>query len=263
MCGTRAGKHGRLSKPASYTHTTHDDSCSHKTYTQEQSFHTSGNAFPTSTKKIPIVIVILVVVLINIAVAFFPIARRAFEDMTSKVPAYPDVVVNEPSASEPRHAVRVTTDISSEPETVDSAPVLNYLVVEGDWTVPSPTALSVTLSALDDGSYTLACDGYKEQGWIWLWQNAAEEALHRVDYPPEQYDSYTLCLEGVTTDATIQSSYPPALDERIDDIMYGEDERNMWMLLYQHKESGARYLDPFGQNTYGMLADEPSEMSAR
>lgn len=92
---------------------------------------------------------------------------------------------------------------------------------------------------IEDGTGT-----YDETGYTWCVYNYPEEELYDDNYPPDQYDSLTLCL---TMD---NSGYDGAQPERYD----GRQEigADLWLMAYVDRATGLLTLqDVDGTNIFG------------
>lgn len=99
-------------------------------------------------------------------------------------------------------------------------------------TLDDGSTLKLWIDEYDD--YTLAIEDetgtYDENGYTWCVYNYPEEELYDDAYPPEQYDSLTLCL---TMD---EHHYDGAQYERYDDRI--EQGSDLWLVVYVDRTTG-------------------------
>lgn len=85
----------------------------------------------------------------------------------------------------------------------------------------------------EDDNYTLMIEGdtgvYDETGYTWCVYNYPEEKLYDDSYPPEQYDSLTLCLTAE------QTGYDGSQPERYETR---RDSADLWLIVYVDRTTG-------------------------
>lgn len=119
------------------------------------------------------------------------------------------------------------------------------------------STIAISVEEGEMGDYTLTVqDGtgiYTENGYTWCSYNYPEEAVYDEDYPPYQYDCFTLSLSAEGYSYEGRSSIPEryALDE------YGE----RWFFLYYAPETGEVVLEDMDES--GLFgADESVSFAA-
>ena len=243
ICGARAGSRGRLGaepKRASRARGTAPERESRVEY-QSAKARPAGRRARTSAKPIQenrkknkgrvIIVVIIIVVLVNLLPSIISVASEvwdnftySFDSLTGSSDAYTDTYDDD--------LVYVPgEDYSYDPD--------NYRFVRADLQTLTGGRAAAELEPGEMGDYVLTVqDGtgtYTENGYTWCSYNYPEELSYDENFPPDQYDCFTLSLSAEAYFYSDGSAVPEryALDE------YGE----RWFLLYYAPESGVVVLE--------------------
>ncbi|WP_031476232.1 hypothetical protein [Agathobaculum desmolans] len=255
ICGARAGSRGRLAEPRRSTRPVREKpkKKQHQTFTKDwTSAGKKPSAAPTNGKRksggkaiaIGGILLLLLNILPNLLSLFVDMVDGAIYALSSSV--------EEPVADEPYEE-----DIMYEPGVEYPYDPDHYAFIYAalsDVTGSRATGVLVDGSTLElqagEGfmsDYTLTIrreDGiYQEMGYSWASYNYPEEQIYSEAYPPEQYDSFSLCLtsEEASFDGGIM---PSDYDMRLEDD-------DLWLHVYREKDSGIVVLEDIADS--GML----------
>ncbi|MDY3618248.1 zinc ribbon domain-containing protein [Agathobaculum sp.] len=239
MCGTRAGARGRLSVPryTDGTHTSHTkDTCTHQTYAQkytDKSKRASSSAGSKGQAKKAAGAVLTIVIALS---ALLP---AAFEYISNRAYDVSHWAQDLPQGGASAQATPAPEDDGS------SDLIWANSVFGGGGVISLPDGGEFTLSIDEDDTYVLTRDDewhYTERGEAWCWWNDPEDGLYPQSdsFPPEEYDSFTVCLaiSGIEQYGVIPE--PEAIDAHAE---MGE----MWLLAHCSKINGHIVLE----NWYG------------
>lgn len=125
-------------------------------------------------------------------------------------------------------------------------------------TLSDGTVLNLWVDTDGGDGYRMELDDstgvYDERGYYWCVYNFPEEKIYDDNYPPEQYDSLTLCLTAEETEYS-GNIYSERYDERL------ERSADLWLLVYVERETGLLTLQDmaetgfFGADTFVSLAN--------
>lgn len=236
ICGTRAGAGKRASVPryTSYMHDTHTkEDCTHQTFTRK--FTTAKRTPPVKAtrpaggapdgKKAGKWIGVAIAVLILLA-DILPLGLEYVQGKLDDGRYYTAAA----DAPEPDY----------EPA-FEQERVADLLGTRSTGTTPDGGLLTLLFDTDNDYGLTYANGEllYEETGWAWCVYNDPSEGQYDEMHPPEQYDSYTLCLDF--EDASAQG----AMAER---FAAHQTAGEMWLYVYVPLDGGPAVLyDAYGE----------------
>ena len=115
--------------------------------------------------------------------------------------------------------------------------------------VELPDGSLLELYAEGDEHYSLYIEGrYSESGDVWIMYNAPDDELYPdiAQYPPEEYDSFTICL---TYDSLEWEE--PAVD-----ISYHQEMGDMWLLAHISRDGSEIVLDDWFGDAAFLFGEE-------
>ena len=251
ICGARAGSKGRLGaepKRASRARGTTPERESRVEY-QSAKARPAGRRARTSAKPIQenrkknkgrvIIVVIIIFVLVNLLPSIISAVSEvwdnftySFDSLTGSSDAYTDTydddlvyVPGEDYSYDPDNYRFVRADLQTLTGGRAAAELADGSTLELE---VEPGEMGVL--TVQDGTGT-----YTENGYTWCSYNYPEELSYDENFPPDQYDCFTLSLSAEAYFYSDGSAVPEryALDE------YGE----RWFLLYYAPESGVVVLE--------------------
>ena len=232
MCGTPAGAGKKRYMPhyTEYGHTDHTDgSCTHRTctqkYTSKQPARSASSGAGQRKNSSKNVLVIVVVIVLGMLLSVIPEVLQEMRQAVEQV------------------------GWSAQGGTPEPEPESDYYDYEANRVVPAEvlgeyqavdTGLGDFILMLDDeDNYIFAFEGdgwrYDESGWAWCVYNPPEQELYQDIYTPDQYDSYTLCLDFEQA-GDVGGTQPETIAAHI-------EQGEMWMLVYVSQTDGSIVLD--------------------
>lgn len=236
MCGTPAGMGKKRFMPhyTEYGQPDHTDgSCTHRTFTQKYTSKQPARTRPTgrqtkntSSKTIwAILAVVIMAMLLSVIPAILHDMRQVVDHIGWNIQS--GSAAPEPAA-----------DVGDDYYDYDSNRVVPVDVL-GEYQAVDTGAGDFILTLDGQDNYTFAFEGngwrYDETGWAWCVYNPPEEQMYQDIYTPDQYDSYSLCLDFDQT-GEVGAAQPEAVAAHI-------EQGEMWMLIYVSQTDGSIVLD--------------------
>ena len=253
ICGARAGSRGRLGADPKRVIRARGTAPERESRVEYQSAKArpAGRRARTSAKPIQenrkknngrvIIVVIIIFVLVNLLPSIISVVSEvwdnftySFDSLTGSSDAYTDTydddlvyVPGEDYSYDPDNYRFVRADLQTLTGGRAAAELADGSTLELE---VEPGEMGDYVLTVQDGTGT-----YTENGYTWCSYNYPEELSYDENFPPDQYDCFTLSLSAEAYFYSDGSAVPEryALDE------YGE----RWFLLYYASESGVVVLE--------------------